>query len=88
MSHNFKAGDLALTLKDAPGIPAMSQVELVCMLDPEKTYQAINGMKVRFEGEFWKVLHGERKFAFHKDLLMPLRGDFAPERQKSQEVPA
>lgn len=88
MSHQFKPGDLALTLKDATDMPAMSQVELVCMLNPEKDYRAINGQKVRFEGEFWKVRYGERKFAFHRNLLMPLRGDFAPEQTKSREVPA
>ena len=82
----FKPGDLALTLKDAVRMPAMSQVEIVKRIDPQQTYKDISGRKFQFDGVFWMVERDSRKFAFHQSLLMPLRGDPAPEQQKLREV--
>ncbi|VVO05683.1 hypothetical protein PS834_03036 [Pseudomonas fluorescens] len=90
MSHNFKAGDLALTLVDDDDIPAYSVVTIdsrilkgeACFTwDDEPTTADENG---------WFVIHpGNPCYSLYADVeLMPLRGDFAPEQQKSREVVA
>jgi hypothetical protein len=90
MSHQFKPGDLALTLASRFGIPAMCQVELVVYL--------MKGQKAEEpDGQLWTAPHDgwivgrENEIGygfFAPQQLMPLRGDFTPEQQKSQEVAA
>lgn len=96
----FKAGDLAmLTDPDNFG----TTVELVSfhvgphqINHPEGHFQTIpagaSGWIVRADAIVSKNILGDfshvRELAFREKWLMPLRGDFQSERQKSQEVPA
>lgn len=87
MNHNFKPGDLALTLVDRHQWPAGSVVSLYYFCVASKTHTATN-CSFRSDTDEWVCIseqheHGQC-YAPHE--LMPLRGDFAPERQKSQEV--
>lgn len=90
MNHNFKPGDLALALS---GPFQGEAVELVGFLQPGDTVFSVEG---RALGVFrpasglpgWHVCKEHEGCMMLADQLMPLRGDFAPESQKSQEVPA
>ncbi|MGX5220260.1 hypothetical protein ACVTMO_16710 [Pseudomonas segetis] len=89
MSHNFKPGDLALTLVDRCGVPAMTQVDLVELIEPGILLAQINGRTGKFSYPVWRCstsLIPEGDLVFRIKELMPLRGDFAPERQKSKEA--
>ena len=88
MSNQFKVGDHVLTLASKYQIPAMSEVELVIF--------RLKGQKAEEpDGKLWVAPHdgwivgrdGEEGYGFFKpQQLMPLRGDFQPEQQKSREV--
>jgi hypothetical protein len=90
MSHQFKAGDQALTLASKYGFPAMCQVELVVF--------KLKGQKAEEpDGQLWVAPHdgwivgrdGDDGYGFFKPhQLMPLRGDFTPEQQKAKAVAA
>lgn len=90
MSSQFTPGDLALTLVSRYGFSAMSQVSLVVfMLKGQEAEQP--------GGSIWTAPHdgwvvggkvGAGYGFFKREQLMPLRGDFTPEHQKSQEVTA
>lgn len=71
MSHQFKPGDLAVTLVDGFFFPVMAQVELI---------------KPVFPAGFWQVGRGGVTSVYREQSLMPLRGDFEPEKQKAKEV--
>ena len=89
MSHNFKAGDLALTLVDRCGVPAMTQVELVELVEPGRLLTMVNGGKARFSYPAWRcstALIPDADLMFRTRELMPLRGDFIPEQQKAKEA--
>lgn len=88
MSNQFKPGDLALTLVDDDFIPAFSVVTLDSRAskgDPCFTWD--NKPDVA-EDDGWFVHYPSSTEAwFYVDKeLMPLRGDFAKEQQKSREL--
>ena len=88
MSHNFKPGDLALTLVDRCGVPAMTQVELVELVEPGTLLTMVNGGKARFSYPSWRcstALIPDADLMFRLKELMPLRGDFTHEQQKAKE---
>jgi len=88
MSHNFKPGDLALVIsggflgETAELLRFVLPGEEVVSPSSGKIYvfrpaAGVGGWLCRFRSE-WAIKHEKN--------LMPLRGDFAPERQKSREV--
>lgn len=88
MSHQFKPGDLALTLVDDEDIPAYSVVTIDSRIlkgepcftwDDQPTTADENGWFVTHPNTPEKNLYADRE-------LMPLRGDFSPEQQKSREM--
>lgn len=101
--HNFKAGDLALIVVDENPNRIGKCVELVRLVQPDEWYRPpvecdllVNNTS---GSAVWLVLGDVSCTTYGGQLirgfcqkcpsrLMPLRGDFAPERQKSQEVPA
>jgi hypothetical protein len=85
---NFKAGDLALIkYGDAAG-------ELVELVSRHTTDgEVVRGVADTFVadgGVQWLVswVHEGAEGLYDEHWLMPLRGDFQPEQQKSREVPA
>jgi hypothetical protein len=90
MSHLFKPGDLALVIsggfmgETAELIRFVLPGEVVVSPGTGKKYQfrpaaGIGGWMCRFREE-WAIKHEKN--------LMPLRGDFTHEQQKSREVVA
>lgn len=100
--HNFKVGDLALIVGSVNFPETIGRaVELVEFLGAGRVIHLDNGRWIDNVdlNRMWSVrlLDGKYtdKFGGVRDdgpcreqFLMPLRGDFAPERQKSQEQPA
>lgn len=88
MSNQFKAGDLAITLKPGYGIAAMATVQLELFLGKGKKAQEPDGNLWTAPFDGWVVgRDGEDGFGFFKaSSLMPLRGYFEPEQQKSKEA--
>lgn len=90
MNHNFKPGDLALALVG----PFMGQaVELIRFVSPGEVVTSLDGKRSYVFAPTlgiggWHVSVGEESVILHEKQLMPLRGDFQPERQKASEVPA
>jgi len=88
MSHNFKSGDLALTLRGGFGFPAMTTVKLDVFLRNGETAQEPDGClwTPKFDG--WVVYREDVDGAgfFRPEHLMPLRGDFTHEQQKAKEA--
>lgn len=85
----FKVGDLALTLVDR-GWPAMTTVELVQLFHPGDKVEQIHKTSTAIE-DLWECessLSDKYNYLYRPSELMPLRGDFTPERQKDVEVPA
>ncbi|ROM29292.1 hypothetical protein BK645_10000 [Pseudomonas protegens] len=86
MSHQFKPGDLALTLAPiGDEAPAGCEVELIQFF-PEGTDANFQGIEFVAECDLWVVRLHERFAAFGVKHLMPLRDDFAPEQQKTKEA--
>lgn len=103
MSHQFKPGDLALIVNSKITENIGRVVELVRRTDENIIKTPDGGVFANPDrlacwvvaGDSLKatrVLDGTESFnsfgAAAERNLMPLRGDFQPERQKSQEVPA
>lgn len=89
MSHQFKPGDLALTLVNRCGVPAMSQVEIVDFVEPGTTLTMIDGRSARFSYPTWRCSTSsipDADLMFRTKELMPLRGDFSTDQQKSKEL--
>ncbi|MBP5121005.1 hypothetical protein [Pseudomonas protegens] len=88
MNHNFKPGDLALTLRSGFGFPAMTAVTLDVFLRKGETAEQPDGsfFTPKFDG--WAVYREDERGAgfFRPEHLMPLRGDFTPEQQKAKEA--
>lgn len=88
MNHNFKPGDLALTLVDLPGhVRAGSCVEVHRILLAGDSFEMADGPR-RTLRDGVVVVWMDHKYVYLPSQLMPLRGDFAPEQSKSREVPA
>lgn len=88
MSHQFKPGDLALTLTQGVGWPPMTQVTLDVFLAKGRLAKEPLGGIFTAPYDGWAVYReGERGCEFYRPQhLMPLRGDFQPEQQKSREL--
>lgn len=94
MSHNFKPGDLALFIGEGfAGLMTGSVVTLEEFV-PEGVIRHMpdNPPDYRYFNprcNCWVVSNQSvDTYITSESRLMPLRGDFASERQKSQEVPA
>ena len=99
MSHQFKPGDLALIVNCEEPSNIGKCVELVELVQPGAMYRAGRFLIENTSGvPVWHVVgevispcnahvvvgHAQKV----ESRLMPLRGDFQPERQKSQEIQA
>lgn len=85
----FKPGDLALTLISLSILPAGSVVELYKAINPgDNVGSKRRPIPAVVKG--WWCAHSDigDRLPFAETSLMPLRGDFAPEQQKSREVVA
>lgn len=88
MSHNFKPGDLALTLVDDDDIPAYSVVTIDSRIlkgDPCFTW---DNQASTADANGWFVIHPNApECSLYEDgELMPLRGDFSHEQHKAKEA--
>lgn len=84
----FKPGDLALTLISLPAVPAGSVVQLDERVTANQMFK-IEGVGTFLSKDTGWLCSREGQphiFAYADKSLMPLRGDFAPEQQKSREV--
>ncbi|MFG3451187.1 hypothetical protein [Stutzerimonas stutzeri] len=90
MSNQFKPGDLALTLVEGVDWPAATTVTLISFLPCGGRAVEPNGFNWIAEYDQWVVMREGDPVAdcFKPAQLMPLRGDFQPERQQSREVAA
>lgn len=89
----FKVGDLALVIKSTESEDIGKSVSIEELYTDDGENDHVFG-DVSFEadtpGEKCAVVLCAKNGieAYSVDSLMPLRGDFQPERQKSQELPA
>ena len=88
MSHNFKPGDLALTLIDDAAVPAYSVVTIDSRVLKGQECMDFDCNPDVADADGWFVAYpsADDEFLYYDNELMPLRGDFAPEQQKSREV--
>lgn len=88
MSHNFKPGDLALTLTQGVAWPPMTEVQLDVFLSEGAVGLEPAGGLFTAPYDGWTVYReGERGCDFYRPQhLMPLRGYFEPEQQKAKEA--
>ncbi|MGP5449024.1 hypothetical protein ACTXOX_14800 [Pseudomonas helleri] len=86
MSHNFKPGDLALTLISLSILPAGSVVEVYKAINPGDNLNCARH-PIPAVRKGWWCARGEigDRLPFAETSLMPLRGDFSHERQKAKE---
>ncbi|WEX18945.1 hypothetical protein P2T68_17010 [Pseudomonas sp. G11] len=84
----FKPGDLALTIVDDPEIPAYSVVTLDSEIKKGESCLTWDDKPSVAPEDGWFVIHPYATAArlYANRELMPLRGDFAPEQQKSREL--
>lgn len=88
MSHQFKPGDQALTLKAGYRFSVMINVTLDALLRQGQTCRQPDGQPWTAPHDGWVVYReGEEGCGFFKpEHLMPLRGDFTQEQQKAKEA--
>lgn len=85
MSHQFKPGDLALTLASIPGhIEAGACVEVRRILEVGDEYQMPDVRRCT-KCRMVMVTKDGCHYLYRPSELMPLRGDFEPEQQKAKE---
>ncbi|ARA80239.1 hypothetical protein [Pseudomonas amygdali] len=85
MSHQFKPGDLALTLVGNDLYPVMTQVELIETLNAGDVW-TYKGLKFPLQKAVWVCRSRYWEMIYQAKDLMPLRGNFAPEKQKAKEA--
>ena len=101
MSHNFKQGDLAILKSSEAEHLIGSVVELIAYVGSEfhtvyagtevfnTNQHRIWWVKITSGQTFDSIVRGPVSDGFCGEFrLIPLRGDFAPEQQKSREVVA
>lgn len=89
MSRKFEVGDLALTIYPIPSVPAGTVIQLDQRLSLGDVFRLSGEMYVALaDGWICSKPDIESRLAYAESSLMPLRGDFAPEQQKSHAVPA
>ncbi|MNF80646.1 hypothetical protein D3C84_628930 [compost metagenome] len=88
MSHQFKPGDPALTLKSGFGFAAMTTVTLDVFLRKGQAGRQPDSQPWTAPYDGWVVYRDDEDGCgfFRPEHLMPLRGDFAPEQQKAKET--
>jgi hypothetical protein len=89
MGHQFKPGDLALTLCAKKAYPAMCVVELIAFVLASKIYETGTGQIWTPPKNGWVVDRAESDTHdfYEPHELMPLYGDFAPEQQARKTQP-
>jgi len=87
MDGKLEVGGMALTLIDLPPVMAGSVVELLERITKGDYVDTPSGRYVA-KGDGWICAHdlAPLNAAYADKSLMPLRGDFQPERQRSKEV--
>ncbi|NWC11916.1 hypothetical protein HX776_24320 [Pseudomonas agarici] len=87
MNHNFKPGDLALTMIGLSILPAGSVVELYKAINPGDNLSTKRHPVPAMRKGWWCAhsVIGDR-LPFAETSLMPLRGNFANDRQKAKEA--
>lgn len=87
MSHQFKQGDLAMTLVSLKVLPAGSIVQLDKAINPGDNIWTKRAPLIAI-GKGWFCSHSEvgDRLPFAEKNLMPLRGDFVPEQHKAREA--
>ena len=86
MSHQFKPGDLALTLASIPGhIDSGVCVEVRRILGAGDEYQ-MPDVRCRTKCKMVMVTKDRSHYLYKPSELMPLRGDYTPEQQKAKEA--
>lgn len=85
MGHQFKPGDLALTIKATKQLACGSCVEVLYMRRRGEVV-FIRHMEVTLSDDFCAVLKDGEKHLYLPVHLIPLRGNFAPEHQKTKEA--
>lgn len=85
MSHQFKPGDPALTLKSVGPVPEMACVEIVKII-PCGSQIEVDGKIYMTKIEVVEVIYQGANVGYKHRNLIPLRGDFTPEQQKSKEL--
>lgn len=87
MSHNFKPGDLALVIS---GGKLGETAELVRFVMPGDLISSTTGKVYEFRSASkvggWLCNFRDCQAVKHEKNLMPLRGDFTPKHQKSEEA--
>lgn len=88
MSHQFKSGDLALTLKSGFGFATMTTVMVDGFLRHGQNCRQPDGQRWTAPYDGWEVYRDDEDGCgfFRPEHLMPLRGDFAPEQQEAKEA--
>lgn len=88
--NKFNVGDLALTIYPLQSVPAGTVVVLEQKLSPGEHFIGPRGEGFTALSHGWICSRPEfpAMLAYAESSLMPLRGDFAPERQKSKAVSA
>lgn len=88
MSHNFKPGDLALTLISLPAAPAGSVVQLDERVTANQIFriESVGAFLSKDTGWLCSREGQPHILAYADKSLMPLRGDFTPEQQKAKEA--
>ncbi|WP_296277826.1 hypothetical protein [Pseudomonas sp. UBA7530] len=86
----FKSGDMALVVGGK--VLLGCEVEIIKWVQPGQVYAVVRGVTYGLDpaspGGGWHVRNGTTTGIKEERHLMPLRGNFAPEREKSSEVPA
>lgn len=90
----FNPGDIAITTRDAlafahgnPVIAAGSLVELRARGERGEEF-TVGTVTYRLRNPMWIVERDGLRAIVAERHLIPLRGDFAPERKQASEVPA
>lgn len=86
----FKSGDTALVV--GGNFLLGCEVEIIKWVDPGQVWAVVHGVEWFLDpalpGGGWHVRSGTKTGIKEERHLMPMRGDFTPEREKSSEVPA
>ena len=89
MNNQFRVGDLALTTKDFDGLLlGYQQVELLERIPAGSLFEYDRTTYEAGCNAWWVTDDGVTPLYVPERYLMPLRGDFQPERQQSREVKA
>lgn len=83
MQHQFKAGDLALTLAECGDVLTGSCVEIFRVMPAGEVF-SMGGRDHLNEHERVIALYGPWKYLYRKNELMPLKGDQSPVKTNTE----